>query len=142
MAVLITTLNADNIPEFDGAYIKTNNGNYEEIDTNKKIGVLMCGHGSKYSKFSPASSNVNFKRVSSSAFKGIFVVGPSEHMSYFSIHEAIPRGKNVCVNQFTDYKVRAKTLGNNTKLFVPSSTLLPGLYVAWIERNYWYFEIE
>lgn len=132
--MVFTILNADNAPEFDGAYIKTKKGTFIEIPA-RTDAYKDC----TYKHITPIE-------ISSSDFKGILIKG-NHDFKYLSLHPAEYQDSDrynihrTCAISDSIIAIKSKSKTQST-YFEPKKSLSKGMYVAWIGDFLWFFSIK
>lgn len=133
----------ETIPEFDGGYIKTVDGEYIEMKAKDVIRRVSIPNGI-YIFIYYVKDKEGMLSLSNEQFKGIFVQGQHEFKG-FSLHPLLKKVSNdrgVYYTPGEEIDFHSKSIHDTAYYFQPREELKDGEYVAWIERTFWLFSIK
>ena len=154
---------AETAPEFDGAYLKTADGNYTEIKTTKAFRTGVAHQGQNLMEVLGMSldpyvvDKSSMQTFATSSFKGFLIKGKYTFES-FSLHpliERILKSNEVFYENHgpaerdkpfyvpgNQFELRKKAVGDDAYYFEPREQLEKGDYVGWIGDDLWLFRLE
>jgi len=164
MALVSCTAIAADVPEFDGAYIKTNSGSFIEIKTKQAYTtqIIRGGmttdqllYGSGRQVYYYVANKDGIQSIERARFKGIAIRG-RENFNNFSLHPLdtmkLSHGENLYENHGPggntlyvpgkQIDVRKKSTGSDSYYFEPAASLEKGEYIVWIDKKFWLIEIK
>ncbi len=150
-------------PEFDGGYVKTNDGKFLEMEekinfyTQIVKGKMSIRAVLNLPRIYYVTEKKGMVTVQKNKFKGLAIKGRYEFQQ-FSLHPLVRRklhrdeglfeNHGPARNNQTIYvpgeqlETRRKALSFDTYYFQPRNKLATGEYVAWIGKRFWLFQIR
>lgn len=130
LVLFATMINAENVPEFDGAYIKTKDGKFIEL-AGDKGGYIEATCSSR--KYKTLEGTVELDN-----FKGIHINGQHDY-TLLSFKSAGWHNSGMACT-FKEIKIKAKSR-TNSAYFESKDKLKKGFYGVKIGKSLWFFYI-